>query len=184
MSRANIYLEYTNLAQLIEYEINKRDIEVISYLIKVKNLTISKSDEELIVSTDIISKWNASFHLKAIPLFTPEINTLKLKDIELKLTSKNILFRGVLSLIKNNLLKRIEEMSNAPLTPFIAFITNMLDEEIEKAKLPYQMTAQSSTKKLELKEMEFGEDQMTIVADIEQQLDISFADIIEPKYPA
>lgn len=176
MSRVRIKLKYPELAVMLQDEINKRKVEIKGHPITVDQLSISKELNQVKLSADIQSKWNASFLLNMTPEFLIDETRLELNDLSIDFNASNILFRGILNVAKGNIIKRIEKIAEEPLVQQLKLVQTLIDNELSKVKLPHRLKLNSSTKALNIQKLEFNKDHLFLDVDVEQILQIEFSE--------
>lgn len=174
MANVEISLGYDKLSKLIQTEFNNREIKFRHYPISIRALSISSPANKLQVSGQIVSKWNATFQFAAKPEFVSDENKLLLSGLELNFNSSNVIFKGLLNLMKTNIKNRIEQFSNQSMSPYIAPTLLKLDEEISQAPLPFDLCIDSMTKDLVVNSVDFIESEVKVKLKMDQLLKIKF----------
>ena len=181
MANVEITLAYEQLSKIMETEFNNREVKFRHYPISITNLSLSSVSNKLQVSGQIVSKWNATFKFASKPEFVSDENKLLLSDLELNLNSSNVIFNGLLNLMKSNIKNRIEQFSKQSMSPYLEPVLLKLDEEISQAPLPYDLSIQSKSKDLAINTVEFQENEVVIELAVDQLLKINFKNKISIK---
>ena len=174
MALVHINLSYPQLSTLLQQEINKQEINVKGYDIKIENLLVGEKAKRLRVSGQIVSKWNANFDFSAIPIYLAAENKLDLQDINLTLDAKNLIFKGILKLAQGNIKSRIEKLIEQPLSEQLKVVQKTLDKELSKAPLPHNLNLHSKTESILIQKLEVLPDHLSVSAVINHEININF----------
>ena len=170
----HLKLSYPQLSQLLEDEINKNDIVFKGYDIAIRQLAITAVNRRIRITGKIDSKWDAFFDFSAAPLFRPAVNRVCLEDLELDLDAKNLIFKGILKLARGNIMSRIEKMIESPLDKQLLALRTIIDRELTKAPLPYNLNLSSDTKSVKIKEILALTEHLSISAEVDMELNVYF----------
>jgi hypothetical protein len=180
MANVNLNLSYDKLSVLLQEETNKQDIQVRGHKIQINQLVMTAENSRLRITGKINSTWDAFFDFSAIPAFNSEENKLLLDDIKLKLDANNLIFKGILKLAKGNIKTRIEKQIEQPINDQLKVVQSKLDLELAKAPLPNNLQLQSSTKAIQIQEIQARAEYLFVSAIIDQDLNISFKNEAKP----
>ena len=109
MTKVRVKLKYPQLAAVLQKEANQRKIDFRSYPISFENLSIDKQVNQLLIRTTIISKWSASLTLKLDPQFLRDEMRMNINDVDIDFKTENIIFKGLLKIMKGRIIKRFEK---------------------------------------------------------------------------
>ena len=166
---------------MLQEETNKQDIQVRGHKIQINQLVMTAENSRLRVTGKINSTWDAFFDFSAVPAFDSVENKLLLDDIKLQLDANNLIFKGILKLAKGNIKTRIEKLIEQPINDQLKLVQSKLDLELAKAPLPNDLQLQSTTKTIEIQEIQARPESLFVSAIVDQELNISFKEEAKPE---
>lgn len=173
MSNINIHIHYNDFSEAILQEFNERDIEIKSFNLKLKSLSVFKEGEFFVLKGEITSSIDASFKITLSPVFYPDTQVLDPQIQKMNFKTNNILFKAPLHLAKPIIKNNIENFAQEPISKFYPFLTDIIDEQINKSELPYNLTLNVQTKSLVVHEINFLESQINIQCTFDQEININ-----------
>lgn len=173
MATVKLHINYPHLAALIKEETNKRKIIVKSFPVYIDNIAIDYNHGIVYLFADIQSKVKAGLDFKFVPKFDPEKQIISFEIKEINFKTKNLLLRGALAIIKNRIISEIEKVSEQPIDQYKSQITELIDNELNKATPPDGFRMTISTEELDIKDLEFSKNGVQVVVDLDQHIEIS-----------
>lgn len=170
MSNVNVSLSYDHLSSILLNEINNRNLEVKSHPIKLSGLRISGGKHKLKVNAKVDSTWDAEVEANIEAYFDKENQAILVRDLDIDFKANNILFRGILAVAKNTVIKRTKKELERPLSELLDKAKATIDQELIKVNMPHNLNIKSQTKELVLKELNFEENGVQVAVEVELNL--------------
>ncbi|MEL6922917.1 MAG: DUF4403 family protein [Bacteroidota bacterium] len=103
--------------------------------VQVKDLKLFGQNEKLIVEAEVTGSFEGQVFLEGVPFYSPEDNSIKVRDLEFEVKTKNLLHKTAAWLFRKNLTRLIHQQLEFPLKDNIEALMGMINERLTNYQL-------------------------------------------------
>ncbi|GAB3990090.1 hypothetical protein GCM10028807_16500 [Spirosoma daeguense] len=128
------FIPYTDVNNVLSRTLEKEKLNLIGGNLKIKSATIYGSGKKLILKTDVAGAVNGTLYFHGMPAYDTLTNTLRIKDVDFDVETKERLFQTADWLLHDNLRDTIQAAMVVPLRQQITSIPEKIETAFSNAK--------------------------------------------------
>ncbi|WP_420149556.1 DUF4403 family protein [Spirosoma sp.] len=128
------FIPYSDVNKVLERTLEKNKLDLVGGRIKVKSATISGSGRKLILKTDVAGAVNGTLYFHGNPAYDTLTNTLRMKDIDFDVDTKEKLFATADWLLHDHFRDTLQTVTVVPLRQPISTIPQKIEAAFARGK--------------------------------------------------
>lgn len=173
----NVDIEFDKINKLVENQFVGQTFSDGDKDITVKGIELKGYDDKVGIIADVEGSYNGQIFLSGVPDYDKYTKSLKAKDIEVKVLTKNVLHKALAWMLKGRIKKELDEMLVISLSDNIQYIQSVINQQIETINEDESIDVIADIKDLDIKKLKFSEKSIHTTIHVPLYLELKIYDL-------
>lgn len=164
---ANIKVPFTLINDMTKKELNGKTFTSGKQSILIKDINIYGSDGYFIVDLSLLGSIKGNIYLKGTPYFDDSLKTIKVKDLDFDLKTKNVLLKSASWMLHHNLIKMIQPKLAYPVAKEYGEAKNAISEKLSNYQIADGIVLKGNLNDLQVDSMYINREAANIIISVD-----------------